>query len=213
MKKDTKKEIKNEKKKEKLKQAFLKRTSEMRKYQVISFVVIVILFLLFLVPFGYIHNTAMNDGKGGTEVSFTGFNLLGAALANNYKSTKYGDISIPFYYYAKNYISSMGDLMIIIFILLILVTGLLVYMFIMNKQGLSLISTILFGLIFILLFSVFVASLAMKDSNILPIYCSGNKACSIRSNAIIPAIGDIAGIILSVINYISYRKAKKIYEQ
>lgn len=199
-----------EKKKAKREKAFKERTNEMRKFQFIAFAVLIFILLLLLVPFGYVHNTSMNNGSGGSEVTFNGYNLLFAALSNNYSSANkaYGDIAIPFNYYARSYIVSMGPIMIISFVLILLAIAVNVFAFIKNRQELSLISLILFSLIFVLLFVLFIMALSMKNSLILPKYCSNNPACSIRSTAIFPSLVSIIGIIISSINFIQYRKAK-----
>lgn len=206
--------MENKKKKKMKKQIrnFVAKTSQMRKFQFIGIAIAILTLLLMFVSFGYIFNTKMNNNQGGTEVSFNGYNLLFAAFSGSYTSADkglYGDIAVPFTYYAKDWISSLGVLIMFPFFLTIGSIGIELYALIKNKQQFSLINAIITFLSFLFFLAIFIVGLSMKDSKILPIYCSGNPACSIHSLAILPAISILLGTIVSIINFIQYIKAKK----
>ena len=199
----------NKKKKAKQIKNFAAKTNELRKFQFINITLSIAALFLMFVSFGYIYNTNMNSGAGGTEVSFNGFNLLFAAFSGNYKNPSFGDLAIPFNFYATNWVKALGILIFFPFFAILINVDINIYGLIKNKQGIALYSIILNGIIFGFFLAIFIVSLSMKDSNILPIYCSNNKACSIKSLAIIPSITGLIGLGIALFNYIKYREAKK----
>lgn len=167
----------------------------------------VLALLLFFVDWAQIFNT----GIPGTEVSFSGFNVLIASVSGYTKTGKaYGDVAIPFYYYAEKYIERLGALTWLALILLIAIVSLQIIALATKKPVMNYITTVIGLLLFVVLTIAFVVALGMNDSQILPIYCSGNPACSIRSYAIIPAIAALLICINHAYATYKYREAKKI---
>ena len=68
------------------------------------------------------------------------------------------------------------------------------------------------GVTVILLIGCLIAALSLNGSQILPIYCSGNPACSIRSDGWFPLLSGVAALTLSVIATIRYRAARRLLE-
>ena len=196
--------MKNISKKKKAKQIrnFAAKTNELRKFQFINITLSIASLFLMFVSFGYIHNTNMNNGAGGTEVSFNGFNLLFAAFSNGYKNPSFGDLAIPFNYYAESWVKALGILIFFPFFAILINIGLNTYGLIKNKQSIALYSIILNAIIFGFFLAIFIISLSMKNSNILPIYCSNNKACSIKSLAILPSIAGLIALPIAILNYV-----------
>ena len=184
----------------------------LRNFPLIAIGISVLFLMLFLLDFGYIYNTGMNSGKGGIEVHFSGFNAFFAMITGGYSSADkiYGDIAVPFYYYAKDHtvIICVFSFIAILFTVSDIVVSVLNVA--LKKPFLSVVSLCLKTLTFISALVAFIAALAMANSQILPVYCSGNPACSIKSLAIIPAIIAAIGAAISAIASVKFFKAKKI---
>ncbi|MBQ1492435.1 MAG: hypothetical protein IIZ39_10805, partial [Blautia sp.] len=152
-----------------------------------------------------------NTDIPGVEVTTNGFSFLAAAVTGDYTSTGaiYKDLAVPFNYYAESWCFRMGlatlaaGITLLIALLAQLVT-LLGKVYMLNL--LSAVAGLLSG---ISLLVVFFIGTTMKNSDILPIYCSGNPACSIHTYAIVPAIALLLMGILNLPAFFSYTKAEK----
>ena len=146
----------------------------------------------------YIFNTTQGVG---VEVGCNGFNFLIATLTGKFSSTSkvYGDLAVPFYYYAAKYCKTLGVVTLISIVCLILSIGFSVAAYFTKKQELSIGSVVL-------LIVCFTVALSMKDSDILPVYCSGNPRCSIESLAILPAIVVCGMLAVQCVAAIKYLK-------
>lgn len=175
-------------------------------FSIVGIALSVAVILLFFVHWATIYNTSI----GGNEVQISGFNTFFAAITGGYSKTDslYGDMAVPFYYYAKSYCQASGIFTILAFIVSVL--GLFLQVLATKLHSLHISVVFLNGLAFLLLLACFIVSLSMANSDILPIYCSGNTACSIRSYAILPALCALASCVLSVFNTIKYAEAEKI---
>jgi len=155
--------------------------------------------LLFFIRFGLVYNTEV-----GAEVKFTGFSAMIAALSRNYESAEkiYGDIAVPFYYYAKRYMIILSILAAVAFFMLLISLILRVFDIFFDKTAIRYIATLLTLLASFALIACFVAALLMKNGDILTTYCQNNPNCSIRSYAIIPAITALVGAIAGFIHLV-----------
>lgn len=59
----------------------------------------------------------------------------------------------------------------------------------------------------------FITALSMNRSDILPVYCSSNPACSIRSYTVIPAVILLAAIAFNLAVYFQHRSAARFLKQ
>lgn len=168
--------------------AFKKACDKTRFYHFAGIVVCLITFLLFYVTFVEVYNTSY-----GVEVKVNGWGFFTAGLTGGYSlpDKVYGDLAMPFYYYAKTYCESIGTMMAIVFFINIALIVLDFVVIFTRKHFLSFCSFVLGVVSAVLLLIVFITALSMKNSDILPVYCSGNPACSIKSRAIIPCLGMI----------------------
>ena len=66
------------------------------------------------------------------------------------------------------------------------------------------------GVTVLLLVGSLISSFALNGSQILPVYCSGNPACSIRSDAYFPLIAALAVLAVAVIAAVKYHSAHDI---
>lgn len=169
------------------KNKFLEENKKLRRFNIVGILGLIITFLTFFCVFAEIYNTT--EGVG-VEVKVRGFSFLVAGITGKYSSTSstYGDMAVPFYYYAKTWCETIGTLTLIAGILLVLSIVLKTLSTIFNYNFLSFVFTVLDVVLSVLLIIVFVKALDMSNSEILPIYCSGNPACSIKSYAIVPAL-------------------------
>ena len=62
----------------------------------------------------------------------------------------------------------------------------------------------------LLLVGSLISSLALNGSQILPVYCSGNPACSIRSDAYFPLIAAFAALTVAIVAAVKYHSARDI---
>lgn len=177
----------------------------------ISLIIIVILILLsYIFSWATIYNTDY-----GYEVGISGFNVLYAALTNNFTGTEslLGDMSVPFFYYAETYCKSLASLTTISFFLTILSLVVAIVTLGTKKIQCHFVSVVVNAVLVALYILCFTGGLAMKDSKILPIYCSGNPACSIQSFAIIPAIISLGAVVVSVYALIRYFNTKAMFNK
>lgn len=151
----------------------------------------------------------------GIEVKASGFSFLASVLTGNYTGTGgiYGDIAVPFYYYAANACEVLGALTIIAAILGLLALAILIVVRITKIHEVSFVSIILSVASTIVLFCAFIVALGMNDGKILPVYCSGNPKCSICSLAIVPAIVMAVSVVLQVIAIVKFYLARTAYKK
>ena len=156
---------------------------------------------------------AVNNSQSGIEVRVTGFNCVAAGLTGNYTSTAsvFGDIAVPFNYYAASYLRPLAALSVAV--MFVVIAHILVEIFasITNKQGAFHILSIVFCAVqFALFIACYAAALAMKDSEILSGYCNGNPACSIISQAILPALFSLFALASPIFGIVMSRRVKKL---
>ena len=182
---------------------------KLRNFPIICLALSVLTILLFLVNFAEVFNTDY-----GAEVKISGFNTFFAAITGQYTSEKaiFGNMAVPFNYYAESYVHTLGILTLIAVVLTLanLVVQIVNVATNTKNSELNLISLILGVLQAGVLIACFIVALSMKDAKILSTYCSGNPKCSIRSYAIIPAITALIGAAVSGIATVKYFIARKI---
>ena len=142
----------------------------------------------------------------GIEVKASGFSFIAAALSGKYSSADkiYGDLAMPFYYYAKTSCETLGAVTLTAFILNVLAVIVLFIVRITKMQLLSFIS-VLFSLIsFALLITSFVVALGMKNDKILSVYCGGNPKCYIRSLIVFAVIASFVGTVIQSVGAIKF---------
>ena len=181
---------------------FKKRT---RLLSLASLLIVGVLLLMMLVNFASVYNTNI-----GIEKRITGFNCVAAGLSGNFTDMSlYGDIAMPFNYYAASQTHTLCTVSIVV--LFVIVAHIVVALFavITNKQGVFNFLTIALGLAEGVLFIVcYAVARSMKDAEILSGFCQGNPACSIESTAILPALLAIFSLALPILAIIMTQKHK-----
>ena len=171
------------------------------------FLLSILLLALFFCDLSYIHNTDV-----GREVSVSVWSYALATVSGSFSSPAavFGDIAVPFYYYAETGTVLTGILSLVLVIAALALTVLSAVVFFKRKYDLLPLLLFAAGVTVLLLVGSLISSLSLNSSQILPIYCSGNPACSIRSDAYFPLIAAFAALAVTVIAAVKYHSAHDI---
>lgn len=209
MSKKTRKEENTEKKRPSRKeQLYEEASSGLIYYPRVAAVVIAFALLLFLLSWADVYNTDIP----GKEVSVSGWSFVMSAITGSFTSADgiYGDMAVPFYYYAADYCQPLAYVTLAAACAAIASLAVQVVSIIGKKHGLNYAAVLLSFVSSVLLIICFCIGLSMSGSDILPIYCSGNPACSIRSFAIIPGVLILIAGVVNLLASLKYFKARKI---
>lgn len=185
--------------------AFEKQCKQLNVFYIAAICASAVLLLCYFFNWVYIYNTSAGVG---IEVRVSGWSFSIAALSGKYTASDkvYGDLAVPFNYYARLYCEKLGTVTLISLILAILTLGANIFLLVKPKHVFSVAPAILSLANTVFLFVCFGIALSMKNSDILPVYCSGNPACSIRSLAVIPAIISLVSAAIPGYVFVRYLK-------
>ncbi len=171
------------------------------------FLLSILLLALFFCDLSYIHNTDV-----GREVSVSVWSYALATVSGSFSSPAavFGDIAVPFYYYAETGTVLTGILSLVLVIAALALAVLSAVVFLRRKYDLLPLLLFAAGVTVLLLVGSLISSLALNGSQILPVYCSGNPACSIRSDAYFPLIAAIAMLTVAIVAAVKYHSAHDI---
>ena len=171
------------------------------------FLLSILLLALFFCDLSYIHNTDV-----GREVSVSVWSYALATVSGSFSSPAavFGDIAVPFYYYAETGTVLTGILSLVLVIAALALTVLSAVVFLKRKYDLLPLLLFAAGVTVLLLVGSLISSLALNSSQILPVYCSGNPACSIRSDAYFPLIAALAVLSVAIVAAVKYHSAHDI---
>ncbi len=171
------------------------------------FLLSILLLALFFCDLSYIHNTDV-----GREVSVSVWSYALATVSGSFSSPAavFGDIAVPFYYYAETGTVLTGILSLVLVIAALALAVLSAVVFLRRKYDLLPLLLFAAGVTVLLLVGSLISSLALNSSQILPVYCSGNPACSIRSDAYFPLIAAIAVLTVAIVAAVKYHSAHDI---
>ena len=150
----------------------------------------VVLLLCYFFGFSYVWNTSY-----GSEASVNGWNYIIAGFAYifsgftfKFKETgaAFGDLAIPFNYYARVYVRVMAITAVVSFIILLAYIILSVLNIKKYSDKLEKVTMVVLYVLAATFLACIVTGLAMNGSKILPKYCSGNPKCSIATLAFFP---------------------------
>ena len=152
-----------------------------------------------------------NTDISGNEVRISGFHCLTAGLSGNFTGTDaaIGDMAVPFYLYAKAESVALAGLTIAAFFVLLAEIIVQVVALIKNNAIFTLIAAGLGLALGVLLVLCHSTGISMNDAQILHTYCSDNPACSIRSDAILPALLAFFSLALPVAETVKRCQLKK----
>ena len=171
------------------------------------FLLSILLLALFFCDLSYIHNTDV-----GREVSVSVWSYALATISGRFSSPAavFGDIAVPFYYYAETGTVLTGILSLVLVIAVLALAILSAVVLFRRKYDLLPLLLFAAGVTVLLLVGSLISSLALNSSQILPVYCSGNPACSIRSDAYFPLIAAIAVLTVAIVAAVKYHSAHDI---
>ena len=171
------------------------------------FLLSILLLALFFCDLSYIHNTDV-----GREVSVSVWSYALATVSGSFSSPAavFGDIAVPFYYYAETGTVLTGILSLVLVIAALALAVLSAVVFLRRKYDLLPLLLFAAGVTVLLLVGSLIPSLALNSSQILPVYCSGNPACSIRSDAYFPLIAALAVLSVAIVAAVKYHSAHDI---
>ena len=178
---------------------------KLRLLPLLSLLIAGVLLLMMLVNWAAVYNT-----NSGIEVKVSGFQCVRAGISGNYTSADaaYGDIAVPFNYYAAGETHSLCTVSVIVLFVIVAHLVVLLFATITNKQGVFNLLGIVFSLAeFSLFIACYAVALSMKDASILSTYCNGNPACSIVSTAIVPALVAFFSVAVPVLALILSKKS------
>lgn len=153
-----------------------------------------------------------NTGIPGTEVVVNGWAYAFAGITRDFMSTSriYNDLAVPFYYYAQTWCETLATLTLAAVAVMAVAVVCQVIASAAKLYAMNAVTAVLSAAGGGLLIACYAIALSMKDSQILPIYCSGNPACSIRSFAILPALVAIAAGVFCVVIFVKSQKTKQL---
>lgn len=189
-------------------QKYASDVKKLRLFPILALALAVVVLFLFFTDWAFVHNTDV-----GTEVSVSGFNCLVSGTSGNYSGTEkaIGDMAMPFYYYAKAESVSLAGLTVAAFFVLLATIVAYALAAIRNQEGFNIAGLVLSFALMVLLFSCYSTALSMKNAKILSDYCSGNVKCSIRSEAVLPALLTLFSLALPVAEIIRRALLKKAF--
>ena len=165
-------------------------------YRGMIVVLLGLMLIFFFFGWCYIYNKDY-----GVEVGCNGWNFICMSFCWNFKSTEkvFGDMAVPFYYYAKYYVIVLEIMTMIIFYLTIIL--LILACLNLNKVNRTITTVFMFVSIVysVALLAAFITALTMNGSKILPKYCGGNPQCSVDSLIIFPFLLSLVILIINIV--------------
>lgn len=178
----------------------------LRPFDIAALAAAAVLLLCFFFDWAQVYNSS-----AGVEVRVSGFSFAIAALTGSFNSAAavYGNLAVPFYYYAQSYSIALGVLSLAGALAAVASVALPIVRLATGTRRLLWVDIALAAVAAGLLIACFAVGLAMNGSNILSIYCSGNPACSIQSYAMIAAIVAVGLLVLQICAALRARSIKQ----
>lgn len=182
-------------------------TAKLNPCPIIALCLLCVALLLMFTAFAEVYNTDIN----GPEVKVSGFSFAVAGVTRDFSSASsvYGDMAVPFYYYAESYTVNLATAALVACIALIAAIVMQVLARVKGAQ-LNIAAAAVSILAAVLFFVCLGIANSMTGSDILPYYCSSNPACSIRSYAVFPAVLSLAAAGFNIFAFVKYLQAKKL---
>ena len=187
--------------------SFRASVTKLGPYPIIALCLLCVALLLMFTAFAEVYNTDIN----GPEVKVSGFSFAVAGVTRDFSSVSsvYGDMAVPFYYYAESYTVNLATAALVACIALIAAIVMQILARVKGAQ-LNIAAAAVSILAAVLFFVCLGIANSMTGSDILPYYCSSNPACSIRSYAVFPAILALLTAGFNIFAFVKYLQAKKL---
>ena len=162
-------------------------------------IIVAVLLLCYFFGWTYIWNTGY-----GAEVGVNGWNYLIVFFSKGYKNVgaAFGDISHPFYSWAKYYTLVVSTMTFASFVILLAYLGLSIANSVKYKKVLELVTIIVLYALAIAYLACIISALVMNGSKILAKYCSNNPQCSIATLAFFPFFITLITAIAHTVFYV-----------
>lgn len=137
----------------------------------------------------------------GVEVNCSGWNFICMSFCWNFKSTAmvFGDIAVPFYYYAQYHVIILEIMTTVVFYLTIVLIALAAFNLKKANRKITNVFMVVSIIYSAFLLAAFITALTMNGSKILPKYCGGNPKCSVDSLIIFPFLLSIVIMITNIV--------------
>ncbi len=203
--------------KEANKKKYLRECKNLRVFFIAAAAATAVLLLLFFLKWIYIYNVGTSSTTGeliATEVQVSGWSFFLATISGQFSGTAavFGDIAIPFYVYAESYVIAIGIFTLIAVVCAIAAIALNVIA-IFGKQRLSYAAMGAEIATFVMLLAAMITAYAANGSQILPIYCSSNPNCSVRTLIYIPLVLSLAIMAAGIVTAVRYSRAAALLKQ
>lgn len=137
----------------------------------------------------------------GVEAGCNGWNFICMSFCWNFKSTEmvFGDMAVPFYYYAQYHVIILEIMTTVIFYLTIVLIVLAAFNLKKANRKITSVFMVVSIIYSAFLLAAFITALTMNGSQILPKYCGGNPKCSVDSLIIFPFLLSIVIMITNIV--------------
>ena len=185
--------------------AYANKRKKLRLFPLAALLLAVVLLLFMLSNWAGIYNTSMDD----YEIKVSGYNCVSAGISGDYTSAdtaRFGNMAV-FNYHIPAYIQKLCALSVVVLFVVIVHVIVSLFALITNKQGAFNVVGIAFAAAEAALFiACYAVGISFNDAGILTTYCNDNPACSVQSNAILPALFAIVSLAAPILAMIYSKK-------
>ena len=111
----------------------------------------------------------------------------------------FGDMAVPFYYYAQYHVIILEIMTTVIFYLTIVLIALAAFNLKKANRKITSVFMVVSIIYSAFLLAAFITALTMNGSQILPKFCSNNPKCSVDSLIIFPFLLSIVILITNIV--------------
>lgn len=173
-----------------------------------------ILLLCYFFGFSYVWNTSYGSeaGMNGWNYIISGFIYIFSGFTFKFNKTGaiYGDMAVPFNYYAREFVRILAIATVVSFIILLAYIAVSALNIKKYHAKLQTVAMILLYVLAAAYLTCIVVALAMNVSGILSGYCSNNPKCSIATLAFFPFF---ISLIMAIVNSVFMYKSKENEEE
>ncbi|MCD8308852.1 MAG: hypothetical protein LUD19_03270 [Clostridia bacterium] len=189
--------------------------SKLKWFYIAALVVAAALLACYFFHWIYVYNVGTSSTTGdkiGTEVSVSGWSMFFATLFGQFESAAsiYGDVAVPFYYYAQTYIIILGVITVVSVVVIIAIAALYAVALAKKKHSLVYVAMSLEIILLLLLIGAMAVALAANGSDILSQYCQNNPDCSVRTLTYVPIAVSAVLLAVGITATVKYSSAEKL---
>ena len=181
-------------------------------FPIIAAVLTLLALLPFFSDFAEIYNVDnVGTTDGPIEIAVKGWKFFAAGMTGDYTTPDLEKVNAldTFYYYAPGYCEAIAIVSIFTVVIIAICVALQVVTAIKKMHKLNLITAVLSFIAAVLMIVCYAEGVGMADV-IIPTYCNGNPACSLKSYAIISAIILLGSTAVSAVPTVKHFKASAL---